>query len=172
MIQTFLLRGPAVGLIIALAACDGGPLVPLPDGVPAQQVLAAEMRSAPPREPGPAECWGNETIPAIIETVTDQAEVAPGRFQTQTRQRIVSERQDVWFRVPCPDQMDPGFVDTLQRALKVRGFYRGGISGTMDPATRAAVRRYQAPQGLDSGTLSLLASRQLGLVAFDRAELG
>lgn len=34
--------------------------------------------------------------------------------------------------------------------------------------TRAAVRRYQKPQGLDSGILSLAAARKLGLVALER----
>jgi peptidoglycan hydrolase-like protein with peptidoglycan-binding domain len=35
----------------------------------------------------------------------------------------------------------------------------------MDNRTRAAVRRFQKPQGLDSGILSLAAARKLGLVA-------
>ena len=178
MTQTFLSRrsavfGPALWLLVtvALVACAAGPRPPGKEEViPTGLLLAADVRPAPPRAPGPGECWGDETIPAIIETVTEQEQVSPGRFQTRTRQRIVSERQDVWFLVPCPELADPDFIRTLQRALKVRGFYRGEISAQMDAATGAAVRRYQAPQGLDSGTLSLLAARQLGLVAVERAE--
>ena len=176
-----------MGLLVVcgLAACGAGPVVPSRPGViPAGLLLAAELRPQPPRAAGPDECWGNETSPAVIETVTEQDEVSvaitgpdgvvtrPAVFQTRTRQRIVAERREVWFRMPCPALVDPDFIGTLQRALKVRGFYRGAVSGAMDAATRRAVRNYQAPQGLDSGTLSLLAARQLGLIAVDRAELG
>jgi peptidoglycan hydrolase-like protein with peptidoglycan-binding domain len=38
----------------------------------------------------------------------------------------------------------------------------------MDARTRAAVRAYQKPEGLDSGILSLAAARRLGLVAVER----
>jgi peptidoglycan hydrolase-like protein with peptidoglycan-binding domain len=56
----------------------------------------------------------------------------------------------------------------LQRALRARALYRGEISGVMDARTRAAVRRLQEPQGLDSGILSLAAARQLGLLVDPR----
>ncbi|NHX28166.1 peptidoglycan-binding protein, partial [Escherichia coli] len=58
-------------------------------------------------------------------------------------------------------------VASLQRALNARG-YHAPISGVMDDATRQAVRRYQAGQGLDSADLSLDTARKLGLVAYPR----
>lgn len=176
--------------LLGLALLSGCAVqIPGPGAIPAGFLLAAEAIPAPPGTlaPGtlaPGACWGDETIPAIIETVTEQQEIAPAvlaadgamirpaRYQTRTRQRIISERREAWFRVPCPAlATDPAFVETLQRSLKVRGFYRGAISGTMDAATQGAIRKYQAPQGLDSGTLSLAAARQLGLVAFDREDV-
>ncbi|KIC07508.1 peptidoglycan-binding protein [Leisingera sp. ANG-M1] len=135
-----------------------------------------EGRYAPPGAP-PGSCWSKHTTPAVIETVTSQvlAEpaqldssgqvVRPAAFRTETSQQIVQPRQDHWFEIPCPASMTPDFIRTIQRALAARGLYRGPIHGQMDKATRKAVQRYQAPQGLDSGTLSLASARKLGLVA-------
>ncbi|WP_145109772.1 peptidoglycan-binding domain-containing protein [Cereibacter sediminicola] len=69
-----------------------------------------------------------------------------------------------WFQAPCPDAMTPERVATLQRALEVRGLHKGAISGEMDKATRAAIRRFQEPLGLDSDRLSIEAARYLGVV--------
>ncbi|KIC19809.1 peptidoglycan-binding domain-containing protein [Leisingera sp. ANG-Vp] len=133
-------------------------------------------RYAPPGA-APGTCWSKHTSPAVIETVTSQvlAEpaqldssgqvVRPAVFRTETSQQIVQPRQERWFEIPCPASMTPDFIRTIQRALAARGLYRGPIHGQMDKATRSAVRRYQAPLGLDSGTLSLASARKLGLVA-------
>ncbi len=160
-----------------LAACTAAlPEMGEPDVV---QTLA----EAPPGAK-PGTCWGKVVTPAVIETVTEQillqpAEVlddgtvvAPAVYKTETRQAIVKERRVTWFETPCAADLTPEFVSTLQRALTARGHYRGPITGEMDARTRAAVRRYQAPEGLDSGILSLAAARQLGIVAVERAEGG
>ncbi len=181
-----------LALGVVLVACAAADLpgadrdaAPVSSTIPAGRLLAGELvRGGNPASDAAAGiCWGAETIPAVIETVTEQAEVTPAQlnpdgtvrmpatFQTSTRQRIVTDRQDVWFRTPCPDLIDAAFVETLQRALKVRGLYRGTVTGVIDAATAGAIRRFQAPQGLDSSTLSLLAARQLGLVALDREAL-
>jgi len=153
-----------------IAACGA----PLP-GTGEPDVVRTLAEAPPGAAPGT--CWGKITTPAIIETVTDQillqpAEVlddgtvvAPAVYKTETRQAIVQERRTTWFETPCAADLTPEFVSSLQRALKVRGHFRGAVSGEMDARTRAAVRRYQEPQGLDSGILSLAAARKLGLVA-------
>ena len=131
----------------------------------------------PSAEPG--SCWGKDTTPARIETVTEQvllhpAEVLtdgtvtrPAVYKTETRQQIVQERREIWFETPCAHQLTPSFIASLQRALQARGVYRGAITAQMDRRTRRAVRAYQSPQGLDSGTLSLAAARKLGLIAVE-----
>ena len=118
----------------------------------------------------------------MIETVTEQVEVTPAKmnpdgsiakppvYKTETRQEIVRARVDNWFETPCPDVLTPEFNSSLQRALEVRGFYAGPITGEMDRATRAAVRRYQAQEGPNSEVLSLTTARALGLVAVPRQE--
>jgi Putative peptidoglycan binding domain len=133
-------------------------------------------QTAPPgAEPG--SCWGKEVTPAIVETVTHQVMLQPaqihsdgtmlqpGIFKTETRQAIVRERKETWFQRPCDNEMTVEFVSSLQRALSARDLYRGKINGEMDNRTRASVRRFQKPLGLDSGILSLAAARKLGLVA-------
>jgi peptidoglycan hydrolase-like protein with peptidoglycan-binding domain len=76
----------------------------------------------------------------------------------------VKERSVTWFETPCAAGQTPDFVASVQRALAARGLYRGPAHGEMDARTRAAIRRFQTPEGLDSGILSLAAARKLGLV--------
>ncbi|KPU84904.1 hypothetical protein JI58_00895 [Marinosulfonomonas sp. PRT-SC04] len=134
-------------------------------------------------------CWGKGTTPAVVETVTQQVLVraagpiiapspdgaptyktvhSPAIYTTRTQQKIITPRADFWFEVPCPAQIDQGFIATLQRALKSRGLFRGAVTGVIDQRTQKAVRWYQKQHGLDSTTLSLAAARQLGLIAYAR----
>ncbi|SHI67002.1 Putative peptidoglycan binding domain-containing protein [Shimia gijangensis] len=166
--------------IIWLAACDPTNM-PAPDlGALAEpDVVRSTATNAPPGA-SPGTCWGREVSPATIETVTEQvliqpAEVladgtviSPAIYRSETQQRIVEERREIWFETPCDSVWTEEFTSTLQRALKARGLYTGTITGTRDKRTRAAIRRYQAPQGLNSSILSLEAARQLGLVAVER----
>ena len=89
--------------------------------------------------------------------------IQPAAYRTRTQQRMVQDREEIWFRAPCPDTMDMEFVATLQRALKARGLYLLPLSGLIDAPTRDAIRRFQAERGLDSPRLSLGAARELGL---------
>ncbi|MBY6057289.1 peptidoglycan-binding protein [Leisingera daeponensis] len=160
-------------LLAALAALPA--CVQPPPGGPGSP-LSREGRYAPPGAP-PDTCWSRHTSPAVIETVTSQVldapaqldasgrVVRPAAFRTETRQHIVTPRQEHWIEIPCPAMMTPDFIRTIQRALAARGLYRGPVHGQMDAATRKAVQRYQAPLGLDSGTLTLASARKLGLVA-------
>ncbi|EEW25695.1 peptidoglycan-binding domain-containing protein [Rhodobacter ferrooxidans] len=164
--------------LLALAACQSAAT---PEA-PGRADLAAELtrRSPPPAEDGV--CWASDVTPAVIETVTEQvmqpAEPArdgkparPASFRTVTRQQIVQDREEVWFRTPCDAEMTVDFIATLQRALKARGLYRTTLTGVMDDPTRDAIRRFQAPLGLDSPLLSLAAARDLGIVATDLGQL-
>lgn len=166
-----------LGLALMLAGCQGARVVP-----PGQAALGKELvrlkgnREGPPPSPN-GECWAAAITPAVIETVTDQVVssdevrdatgkvVKPASYRTQTHQRMVQDREEVWFRAPCPADQTVQFVATLQRALKARGLYLLPVTGEMDAATAEAVRRFQAGRGLDSPVLSLAAARELGLTA-------
>lgn len=69
------------------------------------------------------------------------------------------------FRVPCPEQINKSFLQTLQRALAARDYYSGPVSGLVDPETSMAVRNYQKDNGFDSPILSLKTAQDLGLLA-------
>jgi hypothetical protein len=137
-------------------------------------------RGAGPPNADPSACYANESTPAVIETVTEQVMLQPpqigtdgtvrepGIFVTETQQRIVQERRELWFEIPCQLQRgDPEFIASLQRALAARGLYLGPATGVMNRRTMRAVRDFQSPQGLDSGILSLAGARQLGLALWN-----
>lgn len=152
-----------------------------PAPVPADLSAAGLPRSGatPPAAPAGA-CWAADILPARIETVTEQVQatqarraadgtvLAPASFRTETRQKIVADRREVWLEVPCGAVMTPGLVATLQRALKARGFYGAAPTGRMDDATRAALRGWQRSRGLDTAVLTIAGARALGLVRVAR----
>lgn len=154
-------------LPLALAACADAPLAPVAIGAPE----VTQIRAAAPPGAAPGTCWGRDATPAVIETVTEQV-LVPGpdgaaTYRTETSQQIVQERREVWFRTPCLPEMTPEFIASLQRALAARGLYDGPVTGEIDGPTKAAIRAYQKPEGLDSGTLSLAAARKLGLAVVE-----
>lgn len=149
--------------------------------MPVKANFAGEMidlkgKSGPP--PGPENaCWQADIRPAVIETVSLQKVIraetrdsagqllTPAVISTETQQRILSDRSTMWFRSPCPEEMTPEFIATLQRALKARGYYMLPLTGMTDAPTRQAIGRYQRERGLDSDHLSLAAAKDLGLIA-------
>jgi hypothetical protein len=166
---------------LGLGAC--GPIGPKS---PTRADLGLEaIASKPGAEPEarPGECWASDIRPAIIETVTEQKIatpefrdeagniVKPASYSTTTRQEIVQERSEIWFRAPCPDAQTSDFIATLQRALKARGFFPFPLTGVMDAATNEALRRFQAERGLDSPILSLAGAKDLGLISTAREDL-
>lgn len=171
-----LLRPPVLlTLPLILAAC--GPILPRAAGSPDLTAEVITVRAERPATPREGECWDTDIIPAVIETITEQTLVrpeqrdeagtviAPATYRTEQRLRMVQDRSDVWFRVPCPEDATPEFWASVQRALKARGYYAAAPTGENDPATAEAVRRFQAERGLDSPILSLAAAQDLGLIA-------
>lgn len=171
---------PIIPLTLGLLATAG--CGPLPDAEVARLMErdgTIVTRGEGPADARPDACYARDVTPAVIETVTEQVVVRPGRlaedgrvlepasYRTDTRAEIVETRREIWFETPCAAQDDPAFIATLQRALAARGLYAGPVSGVMDRRTRAAIREFQRPQGLDSGVLSLAAARLLGLSVWD-----
>lgn len=128
---------------LTLGACQAGF-----DPAPAERALPGAVPPAVPAAVDPDACWTQDRV-----TGADGLE------------------QDRLFAVPCPNVTDVYFWSTLQRALSVRGLYAGPVNGIEDEATREAIRRFQAPLGLDSAILSLDGARHLGIVAWPRAAL-
>lgn len=166
-------RSLAWGALALAAACApvAGP------GFDAGIFSAAEAPEGAP----PGTCWSRAARPAVVETVTDQvlvrpeerdpdgAMTAPAQFRTETRQRILREREVAWFERPCENELTPDFAASLQRALKARGAYDGPVTGRLDAATGAALRRWQVARGgPDSPVPARATAEALGLVALRR----
>lgn len=133
---------------LALSACQGGFDVPPNPSAPAERARPAEVPPPVPVAVDPDACWA------------------------QTRVALPQGgAEDRLFAVPCPDRLTPDLWASVQRALQVRGHYAGPVTGAPDAATGEAVRRFQAPLGLDSPVLSLDGARHLGLMPWPRDRL-
>ncbi|MFN4153067.1 MAG: peptidoglycan-binding domain-containing protein [Paracoccaceae bacterium] len=166
------------GATLWLAACQQAGVPEAPGRADLSMDLVRLTGQGPPKGPEGA-CWASDVTPMVIETVTEQVMVSAARqgadgqvltpavFRSEIRQKIVRDREQIWFRSPCPQEMTVDFIASLQRALKARGLYVLPLTGEMDAATRAALRRFQAERGLESDRLSLSAARELGLVTAD-----
>lgn len=162
---------------VALAGCGNG-IVAIP-GLPSR-VAVAPAETVFPSDAPAGTCWAREVMPAVIETVTEQIMIRPARiaadgtitspaaFRTESRQEIVQDRREVVFETPCPAQMTRERIAALQRALQVRGYLTGPITGIVDSRTLRATRAFQEFHGLASATLSLETARRLGLIAYPR----
>ncbi|PIE16145.1 MAG: hypothetical protein CSA68_03890 [Rhodobacterales bacterium] len=169
---------------LSLVACQKVPPVVV---APIGTIEMISSQKTEPAKKRPGQCWGQDSTPAVVETVRERVLVRPARnvavaapdgaptyrtvkheavYKTVTRQKIIKPRREFWFQVPCAEALTPDFFASLQRALKSRGLFQGAPSGKMDRKTKKAVRRYQKEHGLDSAILSLEAARQLGLVAY------
>lgn len=168
--EQMIFRPPALIAIsaLALAACDPS----VPDSGLRPSLVDAQ-----------GHCYGRTTTPAKIETVTvqvverpaqvdgDGTVIRPAVYRTETRQRIVTERQVIEYETPCAEAFTSDFISSLQRALAARGLYSGDVNGRLDAATGAAIRAFQKPLGIDSPVLSMQAARALGLVTLSREQL-
>lgn len=146
----------------------------------AESSSTVQIRRVEADQPGKVEaCEAKDTSPAIIETITEQVVISPAewddddtlikpaQYETVQRQQIVEARETLWFPIPCPQNVTPEFIASVQRALAARGLYAGRITGEIDTDTRRAIRAYQAPRGLNSDVLSLQSAKELGLSIID-----
>lgn len=139
-------RPAAAALVAAVLLSACGADVPFAPAERARPAAEAPVAVAPVADPDA--CWA-------------RARVALPRGGAEERM----------FAVPCPAVLTPQLWASVQRALAARGLYAGPITGTPDAATAEAVRRFQAPLGLDSATLSLDGARHLGLLPWPRHRL-
>lgn len=133
------------------------------------QIIIADDGSAP--NPGTAlsvdaqgTCWARERVAAEAARPADPETDPTGAPEPLRPRKPVKPGQIIRFPTPCPDVTDSAFIATLQRALGARGYYHGAATGQMDAATRQALRAYQDRRGLPSGTLSIGAAREMGLI--------
>jgi len=163
--------------VAALSACE----IPTTGGTNPNSIQTIGFAPDAPAGAAPGTCWGKTIAPAIIETVSrevliEPAQVSPdGRIQQpavykkEDQLNIIRPRAENWFETVCPTLLTEEFVASLQRALSVRGTFRGQATGLMDDRTRKAIRKFQEGDGFDSGNLTVKAARELGLVSVPRS---
>jgi len=95
---------------------------------------------------------------------TDGRIQQPTVYKKEDVQEIVQQRAETWYETVCPNLMTDNFVASLQRALSIRGTYRGKVTGLMDDETHRAIRKFQQSD-FESGNLTVASARVLGLVA-------
>jgi len=126
-------------------------------------------------------CRIRYTAPAIVETVTNQVLVkpetigidpqtgqsivtSPATYRTETEQRIVRARHENWAEIICTKDQSVTFIQSLQRALAARGYYRGVVTGVMDEQTKRALRKVQKSRGINTSEITLDLAESYGLV--------
>jgi len=167
-----------ISALLALGACDTS--------------LSTVSRNATPNLYTPAPlapadaaegtCWDRTESPALVQTITETVLVQPAQisatgtvqappvYRTVDKQVIVQERQIRWFQIPCPQDLTPSFVASVQRALALRGLYEGEDTGQMDKTTRKAIETFQLTNhvsALDHSWLTVERAQKLGLWTVD-----
>lgn len=128
------------------------------------------------RQAADGTCYAIEETPAVYEQVPGQVQVVqaqvddagtvtqPPIYRNGTVPKLVKPRGEYRFEAPCPAQVTPDFIASLQRALYARGYMQSAITGEMDAPTVAAIKTYQRERGIDSAQLALSTARDLGLI--------
>lgn len=167
------------GVLIAAMLGLVSACVPQNQSVSQVNKAASNHQSPATETAADGSCFAREITPAEYDHVMGQvqvvqAELAPDGtilrapiYRNAPVPRLVKPQAEVTFPAPCPDQVTPQFIASLQRALFARGYYKGRINGKLDAPTSAAVEHYQQQFGLDSAQLSLRTARELGIIAID-----
>lgn len=160
--------------MILIGAALAGCVQASSSGAPVKSELIRQTQTAPAGTPA-GSCWGKIVTPAHVETITEQVMVqppeisadgtviSPAIYKTETRAAITRERHETWFETLCQVDLTPDLIASVQRALKVRGKYRGATNGRMYTRTRAAIRQFQKANGLDTDVLTMETAQTLGL---------
>lgn len=104
-----------------------------------------------------------------VATTGQQGRVCWARYTANRGQTRNGMLEEVAFRVPCPEQMTPELIRSLQRALAIRGYFNGPVTGRTDDKTRMAVQAFQRDAGFDSSVLTLETAQRLGLLPIGTA---
>jgi hypothetical protein len=103
-------------------------------------------------------------LEARINTSSHHGRICWARYLKNSGRLNNGTLEEKAFRVPCPEQMTPELISSLQRALKIRGYFSSAVTGHGDVATRMAVRAFQRDRGFDSPILTLDTVESLGLL--------
>lgn len=73
----------------------------------------------------------------------------------------------IYYRWPSEEERlrtSPAVVTAVQQSLRHQGFYRGPITGQLNPETKRAISRFQGSDGIrNTGTIDPILVNALGL---------
>jgi len=100
-----------------------------------------------------------------VELTAKQKEIPvdPNSFATADGDQTTTTKKTPVFRA-VKDQ-----IIAAQKLLKEKNLYTGEANGTLDPATRAALKAYQEANGLKgTGTLNAVTLEKMGIALTDK----
>lgn len=103
--------------------------------------------------------FGPATENAVILFQQQNGLDADGKVGPSTSALLYSDQARRFTATPTPaatatPAQTTSSTEQLQARLKALGYYTGAIDGSYDPATKAAVRRFQEANGLDADGIS------------------
>jgi len=102
-------------------------------------------------------------VTKLITPETTKKTVIPASYKTVTKQVKVAEQSVKWMPVLCKSSMTVETISKIQRALTAAGF-NTPVTGSLDSATKAAVKAYQTKRGLTVSGLSIDTLKDLGVL--------
>ena len=87
----------------------------------------------------------------------------PAVYRSESSRTVVRQGGLAWERVFCGGQLAPDFIRKVQAALADRGFDPGPVDGEARPEMYAALRKFQAANGLGQGQLTIATAKALGV---------
>ena len=87
----------------------------------------------------------------------------PAVYRHEGSRTVVKPGGLGWERVFCGGRLEPDFIRKVQGALASRGFDPGPVDGEARPEMYAALRKFQAANGLGQGQLTISTAKALGV---------
>ncbi len=104
-----------------------------------------------------------EKMGIVLTDKQKEIPVDPNSFATAADNKTTTTKKAPVFRA-TKDQ-----ITAAQKHLKEKNLYTGEANGTLDPATRAALKAYQEANGLKgTGTLNAVTLEKMGIALTDK----
>ncbi|CAA6820169.1 MAG: Reverse transcriptase [uncultured Sulfurovum sp.] len=103
-------------------------------------------------------------IKKIEEEASFKKVVIPAEYITVVTEKERTKGYSKWMPMICESNITPNMVKKVQKALQLKGFYMGEVSGIWDLESKSAAREYQREKGLAiTSKLSIETMTSLGI---------
>lgn len=104
------------------------------------------------------------TIKSIFSTIVILIALCSGAFAQNKANPTNSPQPTQTQNTKVRDEYLPINIEKAQQILKVKGFYKGDTTGTIDTTTKNAIKTYQQEVGLNpTGHLNKETRQKLGI---------